>query len=155
MVRTPSLAVQPAEPQDTLEGDLDRIADWLTDQDDVLRRSAVEHFVTKSIPDALTLIVKRLIKRLTHGKGLAHRAAASLLEIGEPAVVPLRQELLTTRSAAMQMRLAKVLAEVGRTLPVDKRRRIDGELVIALCGASSDKAALAIARASNKLQAWR
>ena len=100
-----------------------------TDAGESRRQSAVEHLLQSWPPGLLVLLARRLAELFARDRvPIRRRAAASLVQLGAPAVPALLVMFLTTGRAVIQRQAVELLGEIG--LNVNQEGR--GELIEAL-----------------------
>jgi hypothetical protein len=100
-----------------------------TDPDESRRQSAVGHLLQTWPPGLLVLLARRLAEVLVRDRvPVRRRAAASLVQLGAPAVPALLVVFLTTGRTVDQRQAVELLGEIGLNLNQEGR----GELIEAL-----------------------
>jgi hypothetical protein len=109
---------KPARPSPALRRELDGPMKLLTSPDEQRRRAFAAHVLTTAIPQVRALIIDRLVAMATTADDTTWaRAASSLAEMAPAAFSAVKLRLLRTRTPRLQVRLAELLARIGRQLP--------------------------------------
>jgi HEAT repeats len=110
---------------------LQPLLDALTDPDDDRRRGHVRHLLAAAQPPALGVVVDRLVELLAAPKASVRRqAAATLTEIGPPALPALRSALVARGRPRVQRVAGEILAAVAPRLRPDQRTGLSFDAMI-------------------------
>jgi hypothetical protein len=131
---------------------IDLLVKLLSHENDDQRRDATSRILQMAIAPARNLLVDRLVDILgQRSERLRQRAAASLTEMGMLVTSALQYRLVKTRSTALQVRLIKVLACIGRAVSPAHRVPIQVDLDIAFAFARNSDVYAALAQAQTDL----
>lgn len=138
--------------QTTIREGVRQLAAALTDADPDQRQLVAQHILSQCMPEIQSLIIGRLVEIVKDDGAAAGAALASLAPFRKRALVALNNELLESRSGAVQLRLVRALATVTQKLPIDECVDLMFDLVIAHQRAADDEVRTAITKLLAKLR---